>query len=514
MKKITLLLLLAFSNFTFSQINDLATLSSGTYLSFNPLFNNDEQLFGYFALFDKGNDSKTTKKFEYVYLDKNLNKVGNNVFSSEDFVAGYSSFINRNGHIELKPRFEYGINVTKKINKSILPKRRVIDVKNNTITNKEGVCFEDSKIVDCEDQTLGEMNKEQKKEFKKNGFNYKSDVIIMNDGTYLVYEFSYKSTVSDPFNCAFIKFDNNKAEVWRYEFNKDMNKKETQKISVLYFDDNYLYLIESTYLKKTKIFKLIKIDLITGERFIDEEIKGYSQYSLNSLEGLIQNDYYITNKKEFDDNLIFVGKTFDKKNEFCTGFFRVIIDKKTHKVSYTNMPFISASPFLKDINEKGIVEKGYNLSIRDLHILKDGSIGFLFEKFKVGWSFSDGQVIKTTDLVYFSTDKDLKIKSINTFSKDKSKGYYVSDYLFSQYINDGNDVAFFYKDFQKDQKGDRNWNLFINTIKNGEFSQEKIPMTSKENTIVPYIAKEGYILLREFNKKSKYDGIRLERLNY
>ena len=124
-----------------------------------------------------------------------------------------------------------------------------------------------------------------------------------------------------------------------------------------------------------------------------------------------------------------------------------------------------------------------------------------------------GNVAKATDLVYFSTDKNFKIKEVKLFSKDKSVGYN-SDYLFSQYINDGNDVAFFYRDYQKDEDGEKNWNLYINTIKKGVYSQEKIPISSKENSIVPYVAKEGYILLREYNKNSKYNGVRLERLNY
>ena len=45
-------------------------------------------------------------------------------------------------------------------------------------------------------------------------------------------------------------------------------------------------------------------------------------------------------------------------------------------------------------------------------------------------------------------------------------------------------------------------------------THEQIPMTSEEHSIYPYVAKEGYILLREYNKDQDYDQIRLERLNY
>ena len=74
---------------------------------------------------------------------------------------------------------------------------------------------------------------------------------------------------------------------------------------------------------------------------------------------------------------------------------------------------------------------------------------------------------------------------------------------------------FFYKDNQKDDKTkEKNWNLFINTLIDGKFNQEQIPISSKENIIYPYVAKEGYILMQEYNEKEKYNKIRLEKLNY
>lgn len=514
MKKIFLFFALSFSMFSHSQISDLASLSTGSYMGFSPLYNDEEQLFGYLTLFNKGKESDTTNKFEYVYLDKNLNKVANKDFSAENSVIYYSSYINTKGEIELIPKRNTYFNSTSQMKKTIIPKIKVINIKENTITKKEEICYEDKKFVDCGgSKTIGEYSKEAKKERKENGFNYNSDVTILNDGTNLVYEYKYEK--QNDFDNAFIKFDKDNNEVWRYEYNKDMKKKEKQYINVLYFDDDYLYLTEFTDLKKDDSYKLLKIDLKTGEKLVNKQITGYSKSSIESLRRMRSNNYYITNKKEFDDKLILIGSLIDEKTPFeVNGFFRIIVDKKTNEVSFADLPFLSAKPFLEEIKKNGDVEKGYNLSIRDLYMLKDGSIGLLFEKFKIGYSLMQGNIPKSTDLVYFSTGKDFKIKEVKTFAKDKTKGYYNSDYLFSQYINDGKDVAFFYRDYQKDEDGDRNWNLFINTIKNGVFSQEKIKISSKENSIFPYIAKEGYILLREYNKKAEYNGIRLEKLNY
>lgn len=82
-------------------------------------------------------------------------------------------------------------------------------------------------------------------------------------------------------------------------------------------------------------------------------------------------------------------------------------------------------------------------------------------------------------------------------------------------MNNEKDAVFFYQDYQKEEgTKDKNWILGIVSIVDGEVNHEKIPMSSDDYYISPYVAKEGYILLREFNKNSDFDKIRLERLNF
>ena len=112
-------------------------------------------------------------------------------------------------------------------------------------------------------------------------------------------------------------------------------------------------------------------------------------------------------------------------------------------------------------------------------------------------------------------DKEFNLKEVKTFEKEKTK-WDNNDYLFSQYLNNGKDVVFFFRDLQKDKETrEKNWKLFINTLINGNFKQEVVQISEKDKyTTIPYVAKEGYILLREFNEKDKFNKIRLERLNY
>jgi hypothetical protein len=512
MKKIIICFLLAYSSISFSQVDDLASLSTGVNIGFSALFNDDEQLYGYFAVYYKGKETPLTNRFEYVYLDKNLNKVSNNDFIAQNYVASFSSYINKKGDIELIPNIDYQIYA--KAKKQTISSNKIINIKTNTIIDKPELDFQDNKIVDVDlNLTVKERNKQFKKERSSNDV-HSSEVINLEDGSYLVSDSKLDMSRNLNFDFAFIKFDKDRNELWRFEFNKDKKNKINQTVKIIYFDYDNLFLIEKTTVKRDVSFKLLKINLKNGQKEVEMPMTNYSEYSLNSLRLFNNGINTVYNKKSFSDKTIFVGVLKESDYSSARGYFRVIVDKKTNEVSINEFKYTDAKKFI-DVSEKGTMEKdGYYLILKDMYFFKNGSVGFMFEKMKGGISVMGfGGKIKATDLVYFETNENFGISQVKTFEKDKSRGYN-SDYLFSQYINGGNDVAFFYKDFQKDDDGEKKWNLYINTLKSGVLNQEKIQMSSKENAIYPYLAKEGFILLREFNKKSEYNGIRLEKLNY
>jgi hypothetical protein len=118
-------------------------------------------------------------------------------------------------------------------------------------------------------------------------------------------------------------------------------------------------------------------------------------------------------------------------------------------------------------------------------------------------------------MILFHFDKDFNLLKSNTIEKTTTYDN-SSDYLFSQKIKDGDGLAFFYINNKKDAKtGKRNNVLGINSFINGTLTTEEIPLSAKkEFQLIPMPAKEGYIMLREYNQKAKYNQIRLEKLNY
>ena len=168
-----------------------------------------------------------------------------------------------------------------------------------------------------------------------------------------------------------------------------------------------------------------------------------------------------------------------------------------------------------NIKKNGKLEDGYRLLAQQFFIFDDGSSSFLSEKFKDTQNYVIISLApKTTDFLVLNFDKEFTLTKVDKIEKDKSY-YSSSDYLYSQRIKEGNGVVFFYQDYKKDEETrKKNWVLGIVTIIDGKMKQEQIPMSSDNHFISPYIAKEGYILLREYNKDSDHDEIRLEKLNY
>lgn len=493
--------------FAYSQTQDLATLASGEHLGMNALFDSNDNLYGYVSLYSYGKSGDKTKKFEYVVLDKNLNPVANKEFEGDITAGGYFGYIDFRKKIILSPN---SLDHSKiKMSEIFTPRSMEIDLTTNTIQRKAYYDYESGIFKEInQPKNWKEARKENREEKKEKGYNYQSLVVEIKEGGFVAIELKdFGKYTSDN---ALIKFDENKKEVWRYKYNTSGDKKNNEKIKLLDKDEQHIYFVAEKKIQEKKSFSLLVLDIKTGKEVVSKPITGLSDDTLENITSFTSATRSLDNDKTFDDKIVVIGRNFENKQG--TGFARMIVDKKTFEVDTKKISYSAdLASYIPKIDQFGFVEKNYHLQTRDVFFLKDGSIGILLEKYKIDFNYGVG---KTTDLVYLFTDKDFKVKGVKVFNKEKS--LFDNDYLFSQYLNDGNDVVFFYRDYQKNKETkQKNWQLFINTLINGTFKQEVVPISEKDSyTVIPYVGKEGYILLREYNEKEKYNKVRLERLNY
>lgn len=509
MKKLYILFFCISQIFIFGQSQDLANLAKGDYLGFNAIYDQKDNLYGYLSLYGYGKSGDKTKKFEYVILDKNLNPIANKEFEGDITTRGYYGYMDFNGKIILAPDALDGSLI--KNRDFFYPTSMEIDLKENNAKRKLYYDYDHGNFKEInQPKNYKEGRKEDKTEKKEKGYNYESSVFEIKEGGFLAVEFNdYGSYVN---NNNLIKFDENKKEMWRFRYNTSGDKKINETLRILEKDEKYIYCMLQNTTKKSKLFHLLVLDMQTGKEVAKNPIFGLTDDTIENITsyGTSYYDPSIDNDKTFDDKIVMVGRNFETTQS--NGFARMLIDRKDFQVYLKALNYEDMKQYIPTINKTGVVENGYVLKTKDFFFLEDGSVGILMEKYKPEGQYN---APKTTDLVYAYTDRSFNLKGLQVFDKEKTK-WANNDYLFSQYLNDGKDVAFFYRDLQKDDKTkEKNWELFINTLIDGNFKQEKVQISEKEKyTTYPYVAKEGYILLREINEKEKFNKIRLERLNY
>lgn len=489
MKKILCLALLFLSVTTFSQVSNLAELATGKLQKFSPIIETDGSIFGYFIISILDRSDKEHYRYEYVLLDKNLNKVANGEFEEKAYRGLFTRFFTpekigdklliTSGHINAISYF------------SLYNTHRILDIK----TNKLSASFylDKGQFIEGERPNKKLMKNLKKIQWVEHPMASKGGMVL-NDIPKLPKHNKLPQTIKS--------YGLDKQQKWSYNFNEqgDFTEAYFQVVD----DHNIVFTLEN---KTKKTNTIQSIDPTTGTLNFSYELENSSSkanhiYTVEALE----NSYVIVGKMS-----PYNKKGYDTKK--ALGVFKIELDKKGNELSKTYFFWNQTSEHLP-LNKKGLTKDGFRLVAKSYFVFKDGSVSILTEKRKPNWSLFGTTSYKTADFVILNFDKDFKLKNISKIEKDLSKWSF-SDYLYSQKIKDGNGVVFFYNDHKQDaETKKKNWVLGIVTIINGEMTHEQIPMSSEEHFILPYIAKEGYILLRELNKDSDYDQIRLERLNY
>ncbi|MBA5629621.1 DUF6770 family protein [Moheibacter lacus] len=489
------ILVFLLSIFSSSQTQDLENLADGEMVYADILYDSDHNLYGYIYFFDQGKIDAENKQFEYILLDRNLNKVANGTYQEKNYDGISSDFFDctfMGEHIIFSKYYIRKYEV-------LLTFNRIISLKDKSVS-KEFI-FENNEFRDLN------ITANQLKDYKN------------AESINITYAFNHKDL-----NGFFVSennkkrkhfyqdkdlkiYDSDKNLKWAYVYNENGSKKDWNAFRVLNMNEGLILGGLSHFANETWIdsFKIVGLEMETGQKRFKYELENKNAAYSHSV-----------NIRYFGDKIYIVGNYSPySKDDFNwmknLGIYQVVLDQNGNEITRKYHPWSEIAKNM-EANKYGVVEKGYYLSPKKFFIMKDGSFVYLAEKFKgVNSNYTS---TKTLDFVLFNFDNEGNFKENHTIEKDKTK-WAQNDYLFHQYIKDNSGVVFFFRDHKKDgETKDKNWVLGINTVINTEFKQELVPMSSDDFFIQPIPAKEGYILLREFNKKSEFDQLRLERLNY
>lgn len=479
-----------------AQIANISEMASGSMELFSPILEADNSIYGYFSLYRLEKINKEEERFEYVFLDKNLNKVANGEFIEIDY-KGFNS------------KFYYPEKVGNKliishlyIDKNyynadfVFVTNRILDLSTNEISAP--FYYEGNEFVEGT-----RVQKKLKSTLKKiKTFEYP---LAFNTGFFLVEK--VKKDHKALRNVATLRaFDISKKSKWEYEYNP-LSEKLYYSISLL--DKDCIVMTVDNVKTYSKTLHFVNPE--SGELMFTYELENKnSEYNHQYDIEILDNEIVIVGK--FCPYNRYVGY----QAEDARGMYRIVLSKQGEELSKKYNNWTDLPSDIIQINKRGkMLDDGYKLYARQFFVFEDGSISILTEKYKDSkYYVLFNSTPKSTDFVILNFDKDFNLVSKEVIEKDKNN-WGNSDYLYSQRIKDGKGVVFFYRDYKTDvESKEKNWVLGIVSIIEGKMMHEQIPMSSEDHFIAPYMAKEGYILLREFNKDKDYDQIRLERLNY
>jgi hypothetical protein len=521
MRTKVLFICLLLTEMAFGQMQDLQNLAEGKLVYSTMLFDTRGDLYGYFYLYKRDADA-VHKTMEYVLLDKNLNKVSNNTFVNNSYRSSLIGchYIDCNlmgDNILLTNCYDYIPTISVGYPIPLTTAFQIISLKDKTVSKE--MKYQDGVFSDLpEEASL--LRKENKK------LDTKYLVQTIDNDSLTGFFISQVNTVGLEYKEKDIRFYDEKRELlWKYEYNPIADSRNLTTCKVLTVKENNIYLLETKYVKGyASEDKIVLLDLKTGKKKYETVVEDRNR-NKNS-----NSKYNHSIKaKEINGKLIITGNFSPFKKHFYfrlsenLGYYKLVLDENGKEVSRQYSKWSDFATVLK-VNKKGRIDSDYRLLTQSVLIFKEGAISIIAEKYKPAsnplWfvpyiNVFTAQNEQTTDMVMINFDEMFQLKSVNTVKK-KLSIIYNNDFLFSQYINNEEGGVFFFKDLTKNpETGKSQWMLGINSFIHGVFTEERIPIYSERKYLIdPMPAKEGYIMLREYNEKDKYNQVRLEKLNF
>ena len=548
MKRITFLFLgLTLGCMGFSQTVELAKLSAGNMVSSTTLYDREKNdIYGYFLVYKEDKTGKTENKYEYVLLDKNLNKVFDGEFKekmlpipsgklNKEYYGTDLAFspVYRNGFISI------GIAMNGTFSSDNPFKYRLLDVKENKLSDAFTL------LPDLTKKYNPEIADKRKNivffKYNPNTFGYTIDAPLKNGDAIPDYE---KNTY----------FINEKLDtLWSYSYNENgANKNKYTYISFSHnYDDDkhnkniliaFKNLVEKNNQKQRDSGYVNNCSYLVFDKNNGKLISEIFPFN-KPYEGGIK-DIFV--KRTFIDEakqtVTFIAHTMNTKEAIMDerhiqGFAKAVYSLKDgRELKRDYFSWNQLAPYLNIDNNGYVKEKNganYYLYLHDDVLMKDdGNTIYIMEEYKPFYSSIHNNGAKIKDLFFMELDRDMKVVQFQRIDKGENSVYNYSTMLsmfgsdidafgyfdYSGYQDLGNDdYLFFYYNKQKPESGGKKqWVLGIVSYIDGKFSEQKLPLKSEDGSnMVITPAKKGYIMVYEtFKDPNRSPELRLEKINY
>jgi len=336
-----------------------------------------------------------------------------------------------------------------------------------------------------------------------------------------------------------IKFFSTEEDNKGWTYRSDGSSKEYLGASFLAANEKVVLVAvasKANILSKKATFHLLGIDIQTGKDLFYRPMSD-EKYNL----------FFVNNYKEINKNqLTLFGYYYDKTDNimgaksqglcaFSVGLDGKFIDKKY--LSWKN----DISKKLP-VNARGKIENIGYLYFHDVFKTSDGKLHVVAEQYKkgidgLGVAFTAlggrGTTLKykIEDMMTLEFSADFELEKFSFFDKTKSDfswpglgmvnprlaGRFINtfggfDYITTQQHRDSDAFSFIYNDYER--KG-KKWSVHAITYADGEYSNDKIPLTSKYwDNFQVFQGKKGHLMVVEYDKKNKKLDMRLEKINF
>lgn len=523
MKIKLLLLAVAISVISSAQMHDLAQLAEGSMIYNTIVYDQESKVFGYLYLYEQDVEKKS-HTVEYVFLDKNLNKVSNGTFKEPCRTTGFiksglavrydECAVLGDSLVLTKDWYEF-------YNTYYFKARtyQYLSLKDNTVSKDMYHQNDSLKVIPELPEDILKMNHTDALRFiYPVQTNYARGLLLLDN---------------EKGKCELVSLGGEK--VWSYQPDSTEYVKTPRLISSFYGNRYYVRLVNdsSVYMACSKTVKGItesyvirKINLVSGRHAWDHVLETNTD---RYVHGLVMREnqgklYIMGNYVPYNQS----GVIENKKN---LGYHIRILDAqgKVERINYIKWNKLNGD---LAITPEGKVDKHFRLHTDRFFVLDDGTVAVLAEKVRPSFrlvildlipivgtltSMALGRRNHVDDFVLFQFDDSLKLHKTHVIAKEMSRSWNSdSDYLFSHYYNDRNGLVFYYTTEVKNPETKKKETILGINVYDGEVVQEeRIPLYSPQKfSIIPVPAKEGYVMLNERNEKEKYNQIRLEKLNY